>query len=39
MQTEQLQQYIKDLTANDKKTLTQKVAKLFEEGGEFAKIV
>lgn len=39
MQTEQLQQYIKDLTTNDKKTLTQKVAKLFEEGGELAKIV
>lgn len=34
-----MNQYIKDLTANDKKTLTQKVTKLFEEGGELAKWV
>lgn len=34
-----LNEYIKDLTFNDKKTLTQKVAKLFEEGGELAKQV
>lgn len=39
MTTETLNQYIKDLTANDKKTLTQKVTKLFEEGGELAKWV
>lgn len=39
MNAHQLNQYIKDLTANDKKNLTQKVAKLFEEGGELAKVV
>lgn len=32
-------EYIKMLSLNDKKTLTQKVAKLFEEGGELAKVV
>lgn len=31
--------YIKTLTLNDKKTLTQKLGKLFEEGGELAKVV
>ena len=31
--------YIKVLSLNDKKTLTQKVAKLFEEGGELSKAV
>lgn len=35
----EINEYIKDLTANDRKTLTQKVAKLFEEGGELAKVV
>jgi NTP pyrophosphatase (non-canonical NTP hydrolase) len=39
MNTHDLNQYIKDLTANDRKTLTQKVAKLFEEGGELAKAI
>lgn len=39
MKAELLNQYIKDLTKNDKKNLTQKVAKLFEEGGELAKVV
>lgn len=34
-----LQQYIKDLTKNDKKNLTQKVGKLFEEGGELSKVI
>ncbi len=32
-------EYVKTLSLNDKKTLTQKVAKLFEEGGELAKVV
>ncbi len=36
---EKLLDYIKLLSHNDKKTLTQKVAKLFEEGGELAKVV
>jgi len=31
--------YIKKLSLNDKKTLIQKVTKLFEEGGELAKVV
>lgn len=35
----ELQQYIKDLTKNDRKNLTEKVAKLFEEGGELAKVI
>lgn len=35
----ELLDYVKDLTKKDKKTLTQKVAKLFEEGGELAKAV
>ena len=34
-----MDEYIKELSLNDKKTLTQKVAKLFEEGGELAKVV
>jgi len=34
-----LTDYIKTLSLNDKKTLTQKVTKLFEEGGELAKVV
>lgn len=34
-----LNEYIKDLTKNDKKTLIQKVAKLFEEGGELSKVI
>jgi NTP pyrophosphatase (non-canonical NTP hydrolase) len=34
-----LNKYIKELSLNDKKTLTEKVAKLFEEGGELAKVV
>ena len=36
---EKLLEYIKMLSINDKKTLTEKVAKLFEEGGELAKVV
>lgn len=32
-------EYIKTLTANDKKTLTQKLGKLMEEGGELAKVI
>jgi NTP pyrophosphatase (non-canonical NTP hydrolase) len=39
MNTNDLHNYIKDLTANDRKTLTEKVAKLFEEGGELAKAI
>lgn len=39
MNSKSLNQYIKDLTTNDKKTLTQKVTKLFEEGGELASVV
>lgn len=39
MNTSDLNQYIKDLTTNDRKTLTEKVAKLFEEGGELAKAI
>lgn len=35
----EIDQYIKDLTTNDKKTLIQKVAKLMEEGGELAKVI
>lgn len=34
-----LKEYIKELSLHDKKTLTQKVTKLFEEGGELAKYV
>jgi NTP pyrophosphatase (non-canonical NTP hydrolase) len=34
-----LKEYIINLSLNDKKTLTQKVAKLFEEGGELAKAI
>ena len=34
---EKLLDYIKMLSLNDKKTLTQKVTKLFEEGGELSK--
>jgi len=37
MISEGLEQYIKELSLNDKKTLTQKTTKLFEEGGELAK--
>ena len=37
--TEKLLNYIKKLSINDKKTLIQKVTKLFEEGGELAKVV
>ena len=37
--TEQILEYVKQLSLNDKKTLIQKVAKLFEEGGELAKVV
>ena len=37
MISEGLEQYIKELSLNDKKTLTQKSTKLFEEGGELAK--
>jgi hypothetical protein len=39
MNTQDLNTYIKDLTKNDRKTLTEKVAKLFEEGGELAKVI
>jgi len=34
-----LDKFIKDLTKNDKKTLIEKSAKLFEEGGELAKVI
>lgn len=34
-----LNNYINDLTKNDKKSLTEKMVKLFEEGGELAKAI
>jgi len=37
--TKQILDYVKQLSLNDKKTLIQKVAKLFEEGGELSKVV
>lgn len=39
MISKNLELFIKDLSATDKKTLTQKTAKLFEEGGELSKKV
>ena len=39
MISKDLEKFIKDLSQNDRKTLTQKTAKLFEEGGELSKKV
>lgn len=33
-----IKEYIKELSLKDKKTLAEKIAKLFEEGGELAKV-
>lgn len=39
MLNKKLIEYIKELSLNDKKNLTEKVTKLFEEGGELAKVI